>query len=412
MLHCLRDGSHGKKTSKNKAIIVIPVYKTELDDLEKISLSQAREIFGHYDICFLAPESLPLFYADEENNERIERVPDVYFRGKYSYSRLMLEPWLYQRFQDYEYMLLYQLDAFVFSDRLQDFCAMGYDYIGSPMPRRGDWYDCQCSVGNGGFSLRKISSTIRVLEQREVVYSKRPKAWGEENRFLDGEDLFFSFCANLPEMDFHVPDFLTALDFSVEWDVGHAYRRMPEWLPFGVHAWYPIGYQHWKPLIEKFGYTLPFRTYVEGTGSLAPVAKKYIVNRWLKYHSREIHSVLDEILSADDRKIALWGWGHNGKLAKRILEAGGYEISCIYDVKVDEVSAVDNIPLYAPLPEQKKIAYPIMVSSTIYEKDISTRLVKCGYQLGKNFYLLSDVIECLWEKYPLKRNLPHGHMLL
>ena len=74
---------------------------------------------------------------------------------------------------------------------------------------------------------------------------------GEENRFLDGEDLFFSFCANLSELDFHVPDFLTALDFSVEWDIGHAYQRMPEWLPFGVHAWYPIGYQHWKLLIEN-----------------------------------------------------------------------------------------------------------------------------------------------------------------
>ncbi len=387
-----------------KAVIVIPIYKRELTFFEKISLMQVRKVLGQYDICFLAPASLVCSYTDKNKHEWIERVSDEYFTGKNSYSRLMLEPWLYQRFQSYEYMLLYQLDAFVFMDRLQDFCAMGYDYIGSPMPRGGDWHDCQCSVGNGGFSLRKISSAIRVLEQREYVFSKRPQAW-EGNRFLDGaEDLFFSFCANLPEMDFHVPDFLTALDFGVEWNVGHAYQRMPAWLPFGTHGWYLIGYQHWKPIIENFGYVLPPEIYAEKTGSIAFIAKKYIVERWLRYYRREIHFVLNEFFPVVNQKMALWGWGDYGKLAKKILEAGGYKISCVYDVKADEFGGVDDIPMYVPVPEREKIICPIIVSTIMYEKDISARLVRCGYQLGKDFYLLSDMIECLCERYPLKRN--------
>ena len=43
---------------------------------------------------------------------------------------------LYSRFEKYEYMLIYQLDAFVFSDRLMEFVEAGYDYIGAPLNNR------------------------------------------------------------------------------------------------------------------------------------------------------------------------------------------------------------------------------------------------------------------------------------
>ena len=113
------------RSQKRMAVIVIPVYKQELDDLEMVSLAQVRRVLGKYDICFLAPESLDFSYSGGTYGEYVERVPDVYFTGKNSYSRLMLEPWLYERFSAYEYMLLYQLDAFVFADRLREFCELG-----------------------------------------------------------------------------------------------------------------------------------------------------------------------------------------------------------------------------------------------------------------------------------------------
>ena len=130
----------------------------------------------------------------------------------------MLDVELYRSFSSYAYMLVYQLDAFVFNDRLLEFCSMGYDYIGSPMRRTDSWRDIGCSVGNGGFSLRKISSMLRVLRRKKEIFARRPEAW-EENRFLPAEDLFFSFCATIPELDFHVPDFRTALEFAVGDDV-------------------------------------------------------------------------------------------------------------------------------------------------------------------------------------------------
>lgn len=386
------------RSQKRMAVIVIPVYKQELDDLEMVSLAQVRRVLGKYDICFLAPESLDFSYGGGAHGEYVERVPDVYFTGKNSYSRLMLESWLYERFSAYEYMLLYQLDAFVFADRLQEFCALGYDYIGSPMPRwLDDWRECRCSVGNGGFSLRRISSVLRVLAMREKVFVRRPGEW-RENRFLQWEDIFFSYCGTLSELDFHVPDFLTALDFGVEMDVGHAYRRMPEWLPFGCHAWYVNGYEHWKPIIERYGYLLP-----DAACGSQMVAPDYIVARWQRYHPRKLRDLLQGMKLSENRRVSLWGWGRFGRAARRLLEAGGYAVACIYDTGKVHGDCLDGIPMRVPQPERERLFSPIVISTASYEKDISNRLMLYGYQQGKDFYFMSDLIALLWERYPLGR---------
>lgn len=384
--------------NKKMAVVVVPVYKRELDDLETVSLTQLRWVLGQYDICFVAPDSLVFSYGGEAHGERVERVPDEYFTGKDSYSRLMLEPWFYARFAEYAYMLLYQLDAFVFADRLQEFCELGYDYIGSPMPRwLDDWRECHCSVGNGGFSLRKISGMLRILAMKDTVFARRPQGWSE-NRFLQWEDIFFSYCGTLPELDFHVPDFLTALDFGVEMDVGHAYRRMPEWLPFGCHAWYVNGYERWKPIIERYGYLLP--DVACGSQMVAP---DYIVARWLHYHSENLRDLLQGMKLSENRRVSLWGWGRFGRAARRLLEAGGYEVTCIYDAGKVKGDFVDGIPVRVPEPERERLFSPIVISTAAYEKDISNRLMLYGYQQGKDFYFMSDLIALLWERYPLGR---------
>jgi hypothetical protein len=45
----------------------------------------------------------------------------------------------YQAFTDFEFMLIYQLDAFVFRDELADWCRSGYEYIGAPWLRDRDF---------------------------------------------------------------------------------------------------------------------------------------------------------------------------------------------------------------------------------------------------------------------------------
>jgi len=44
----------------------------------------------------------------------------------------MMSPAFYDAFKAFDYILIYQLDAFVFRDELEYFCSLGYDYIGAP----------------------------------------------------------------------------------------------------------------------------------------------------------------------------------------------------------------------------------------------------------------------------------------
>ena len=107
-----------------KAIIVVPIYKEALNSAELISLQQLFKILGKHDICFIMPESSN--FSMDGFHAMQERFADKYFVSTMAYSELMTSEIFYQRFSFYDYVLIYQLDAFVFTDRLAEFCALGY----------------------------------------------------------------------------------------------------------------------------------------------------------------------------------------------------------------------------------------------------------------------------------------------
>src|ERR1044071_9510110 len=86
----------------------------------------------------------------------------------------MSEPF-YRAFEEYDYILIYQLDCLVFSNALEAWCHKGYDYIGAPWFER--WHQLRSersaypdeivegfgAVGNGGFSLRNVRAALDVL---------------------------------------------------------------------------------------------------------------------------------------------------------------------------------------------------------------------------------------------------------
>lgn len=117
---------------QSKVAAVIPVYKEEIDDLEKISLAQARKVLGKYPFVFVAPEGKKISYA--ESGDAVVRFPPQFFQNTMTYSMLLMSPFFYEAFKAYDYILIYQLDAFVFYDALEKFCSLGYDYIGAPWP--------------------------------------------------------------------------------------------------------------------------------------------------------------------------------------------------------------------------------------------------------------------------------------
>lgn len=79
--------------SEKQAIIVIPVYTTQLTVSEHAALRQCFDILSSYPKCFVKPESLDItsLVRDYPANH-IVPFPDTYFKGIAGYNRLMMSP--------------------------------------------------------------------------------------------------------------------------------------------------------------------------------------------------------------------------------------------------------------------------------------------------------------------------------
>lgn len=168
--------------------VAVPYYKRILSPDEEISFKHLRHFLGEYAIYLIAPQGLKI----DCPGFRIKRFDDKFFRDAPSFSKFMLLSQFYESFSEYEYMLVYQLDALVFSDQLRPWCEMDFDYIGAPWlkfknePRQGF-----SRVGNGGFSLRKIETFLKVIDSCRYLKERRPY-W---------KDLFFTPLYDIQNLD-------------------------------------------------------------------------------------------------------------------------------------------------------------------------------------------------------------------
>lgn len=171
-------------------VVVIPLYKEELTSSEKESFSQCLTILRDFEICLVTFEDLKLSYYKKISQEigkafKVEYFDKSYFNSVDGYNKLCLSPSLYDRFPLFEYMLIYQLDAWVFSNQLQYWCDKGYDYIGSPFFRNLSTIEStpkyskeMIGVGNGGFSLRRIKYCKNLVERKKwKPYVKPSYLW-------------------------------------------------------------------------------------------------------------------------------------------------------------------------------------------------------------------------------------------
>jgi hypothetical protein len=150
-----------------KNIIVISVYKEQPDQTELISLRQCLKILNKHCICIVIPANLDTtvyqsFFGEYNIPFKAESFDPSFFKDITGYNKLMLSKHFYDRFADFDYMLIYQLDAYVFRDELDDWCTKGYDFVGAPWMKVTGGLDEENS-GNGGFSLRKITAFIKVF---------------------------------------------------------------------------------------------------------------------------------------------------------------------------------------------------------------------------------------------------------
>ena len=158
-------------------IVVIPVYKADPKGIEVASFRQCIKILKSFDLCLVTYEELDLTVykriAKEYSKEiNVKCFGRHFFTSVAGYNKLCYNIDFYSVFRNYDYMLIYQLDAWVFRDELQMWCEKGYDYIGSPLfmniSLQGEFpmYSKEMlGVGNGGFSLRRIQYCIKLLER-------------------------------------------------------------------------------------------------------------------------------------------------------------------------------------------------------------------------------------------------------
>jgi Protein of unknown function (DUF5672) len=255
---------------KSLVIVAIPIYKTQPNAYEAISLKQCLQVLRRYPITFITPRSLDIqwyqnFCRDYDN------VTFEYFDnlgGHKAYSNLMLSNEFYGCFLNYDYLLIYHLDAFVFKDSLTEWCDKGYDYIGayvfnpvfmeeiagSATLRLYKHLNKKNYVGNGGFSLRKISSLHAHTKLLKPLIN-----YMTNRREIFLEDLFW--CMRTPQINpfFGIPTPEICQKFAVEFHPTYQ-KEMPfsriddPDFPFGCHGWIQFNIEFWKPFIQQQGH--------------------------------------------------------------------------------------------------------------------------------------------------------------
>ncbi|MEJ7557198.1 MAG: DUF5672 family protein [Pedobacter sp.] len=266
---------------KKSPVIVIPVYKSQINHLEELAIQQCFKMLGNHRIVVIKPNELSLDHYSMTFPEVIS-LDNEYFANITGYNRLMLHSSFYELFLDHEYLLIYQPDAFVFKDELTHWCSQGYDYIGAPWLRYAGFPDFikkyknyilrhvhtklnitqpgtylptdiqfENRVGNGGFSLRKVSRFYAICKQEEKMidlYNGR-----EEYQFA--EDVFWSIEVNRHKNRLKIPNFKTAVYFAFENNPSDALGLTKGAMPFGCHAW-DRHLNFWEPIFKELGVSL------------------------------------------------------------------------------------------------------------------------------------------------------------
>ncbi|WP_404789162.1 DUF5672 family protein [Altericista sp. CCNU0014] len=243
---------------ENLVAVVIPTHKLEMNHDEEISFLQCLKVLHKYPIFMVKPSRIDVSSLEAKySGLQFESFEDEYFETVTAYNLLMLSQEFYQRFSKYKYILIYELDAFVFEDNLEYWCNLNYDYIGAPWPcdypiqmpnisriidlarRINSFFGKEkLSVGNSGFCLRKTKSHLLALK----IFSKQARSW---NRWNINNDLFWASMRYFYPF-FKVPDSRVAMQFSFEMEPEKFFELNGDRLPFGCHAWAKFSPSFWK----------------------------------------------------------------------------------------------------------------------------------------------------------------------
>jgi hypothetical protein len=272
----------GKKASKLVAVVVPMSNRPELTSDEEISLRHLVHYLDKYDKYFVAPKGLQINFPGFDT----KYFDKKFFGSVAAHNKLMLSDTFYKRFNDYRFILNYHLDSLVFSDQLTQWCEMDYDFVGPPWVKnqKAPYTDdplYEGKVGNGGFSLRKIESFLKVIvsptyainpsEYWDQNYAQKPShiklvnyhikiikrlkffnnARREISSYGKNEESFWANRAKHYYPQFRIPSVKVALGFAFECVPRYCFEKNNFCLPFGCHAWNKYDREFWEPYLLK-----------------------------------------------------------------------------------------------------------------------------------------------------------------
>jgi hypothetical protein len=261
------------RAPSKRVAVMVPLPSPRLREDEEVSMSHLRKYLDHYDKFLLVPKGMDA----RMEGFRVMELDRRHFGSAANHNRMLYRTDFWEKFADYEYVLMYHLDALVFSDQLQDWCARGLDYIGAPFLICADapWVRVE-RCGNGGFALYRVPSVLKVLWNR---YLDDPWKCVEDRcwRFIEfqrkclrpvraampswmkgrvtaslrgqlkkmdhievnerGNDLFWSDKAKHYLPEFKVGSLEQGLAFAFEMEPRRCLERTGGRMPFGCHAW-------------------------------------------------------------------------------------------------------------------------------------------------------------------------------
>lgn len=246
--------------------VVIPTHRAIPEEKEIISLQQCLKVLNGYPITFVVPTHLDTtWYEDYCRGQAPVFIERFQWSGHREHSLLLLSSDFYKRFLQYQFILIYHLDAFIFENKLEEWCNKDYDYVGSVVfnplwQRDSPWYLKAVGLGfpeymaNGGFSLRKPVSFYK-----NAVRFKRLIHFLSNRREHFFEDIFWSYRVRQLNPFFRMPSREEAVRFGIEYH-GYFQEPLPEGVvqgnktPMGCHGWIQYHPDFWKPYIESHGY--------------------------------------------------------------------------------------------------------------------------------------------------------------
>ena len=271
-----------KYASKLVAVVVPLSNRKDLTPEEEVSMRHLLHFLGKYDKYLVVSKTLQVKFPGFGT----KRFDDKFFGSAAAHSKLLLSPIFYKAFIDYRFILIYHLDALVFSDQLTQWCEMDFDFIGAPWikheeaPYAGN-PTYEGKVGNGGFSLRKIESFLKVIysqtysidpsEYWHMFYASKPRyiqylnfpkkilkrlricnnAKWEMYRYKKNEESFWANRAKHYYPGFKIASVEVALRFAFECVPRYCFEENGFVLPFGCHAWHYYDREFWEPYMLK-----------------------------------------------------------------------------------------------------------------------------------------------------------------